>query len=165
MKWVFLGIVVGILAVVGLSFIPVHEPLTYTPTTYPVPSEILPVTKKLGLPDKLEVEVKLEEGDCASEYEVYGCYSHNTIYFPRKNLTRSLQDQSVTFAHEYLHFVWFAKMSESQRQQATEKVKPLYYKIQKRMSVYPDPQRPTELYSVLCTEYDLDCTEWIPNGV
>ena len=168
-KYFFIGVILGIL-LVGLFFwFPTHEPTPYIPQTYKVPSEVLPLTQKLGLPAELGVEVKLDAGACQG-HNVAACYSENTIHIPRSTLTRPTAH--ISFAHEYLHYVWSQRMPQQERDTLTQKlweINNTNSSVSKRMEDYrnTNPQNmPTELYSIVCTEFNLlDCRKYLPNGV
>lgn len=169
-KYVLIGAILGAALVSLFFWFPVKEPTPYTPTTYKVPSEVLPITQRLGLPSQLEVEIKTDSlGQCEG-HTILACYSGNTIYIPQSTLSRPTAH--ISFAHEYLHYVWMQRMNQQEHDTLTSQLWEISNtnpKVHKRMEAYKDtnPQNlPTEMYSIVCTEFTiLDCKKWLPNGV
>jgi len=87
-------------------------------------------------------------GDNRGQYNYYNITIRNNL---------GINELKRTLAHEYLHFVWFEVMTESERTRLGDALNAAYAKdpdMQIRMDVYIEKGtfQPTELFSIYCTE-------------
>jgi hypothetical protein len=140
---------------------PVPAPL------YPIPGAILPIVDRLGMSREKVAEVRIiapanasECGD-ANTATAEACYDSgdDLLIMPLTSLNQSVADVNATFAHEYLHHVWFT-MPALERMRLMPYLEQAYqntkYYLDDRMvgydfSVHP-ADRMTELHSFIGTE-------------
>lgn len=153
---------------------PVQNKVDLTPR-YPIPAQVQPIVSNIGIDPNLinENQIIVDQGVGICPLPAVSCYSNKKIWIPLSTLNGSQGYSSL--AHEYLHFIWFNKLTYQERQDLSAPLNQFYQSnpsFQSRFKDYPPEVIQYELFPVLCTEVSDNklpstvlqyCAKYLPN--
>lgn len=159
------------------------------PTSFPIPVQVQPIVTKLGIDQievrKIQIWVPETSAKCdgvLADGAAVACYFNSkppTIYMPAPTLTG--KDATVTFAHEYMHYVWSNKVTPTEKASLTASIERFFQAnrrvVEPRFKSYvasgvSGDRLVDERQATFCTEisdYRLPadfrayCTRYLPN--